>query len=344
MPLSSVAARPLPLPRRALSDFAKLLPGLFLVAAISALANAIANLIDVKGLSPMMLGILLGCALCNLRPLPKATAPGLRFASKTLLRLAVALLGLQITLGQLAGLGASGLALSAIVLFASFGFCLWVGGRLGIGRELTLLIASGTSVCGAAAIAGVNGSLDAREEEVTYAISTITLFGGLSMLAAPLLGALFGLSPEVYGQWVGLSLHEVANVVGAGFQGGELAGQTAVIVKLSRVLLLAPLILLILALPGRPAPKGAARAPIMPWFIGAFLLLCAANSTGLVPAALKAAALGATPVLMTAALTALGLGTDFRKLGALGAKPLMLGAAGTLFISTFALLLLGLVP
>lgn len=320
------------------------MPGLWLVVTITAAAYGLRGLPPLAALSPMIIGIILGAVLCNLAPLPRQLQPGLEISGKGLLRLAVALLGLQVTLDQIVALGPWSLASAAVALGATFFVTIALGRMLGVAQSLTLLIASGTSVCGAAAIAGVNGVIRAKDEDVTYAVAAITLFGTLALFLYPLIARWIGLAPEVYGTWIGLSVHEVAQVVGAGFQGGEEAGRIAVLVKLTRVVLLAALVFGLAAWimrrrGGKPDAAATGRPPIVPWFILAFLGLSGVNSLGIVPEALRQQLVGATPVLLTAALSALGLGTHLGRLRQLGLRPMLLCALSTGFIAGLSLLL-----
>lgn len=324
---------------------ARYLPGLWLVVILTAAAYGLRNLPGLSTFSPMILGIVLGVVLCNVMPLPSRLGPGLGLAGKDLLRLAVAMLGMQVTLGQLVALGGWGLASAVIVLTATFLLTLGLGRILGVGAPLTTLIAAGTSVCGAAAIGGVNGAIRAKDEDVTYAIAAITLFGTLAMFLFPVIGQALELSETAYGTWIGLSVHEVAQVVGAGFQGGDEAGRTAVIVKLTRVILLAPLIMGLAAwYTLRPSREGAEdktpkRPPLVPWFVLVFLGLSGINSTGLIAEDLRQGMIGMTALLLTASLSALGLGTRFGRLRQLGLRPLLLCALSTGFISFLSLVL-----
>ena len=314
------------------------LPGLWLVAVVTAAAYGLRGFPLLSALSPMILGIILGVVLCNLVPLPPEVHPGLQVSGRTLLRGAVALLGLQVTLGEMATLGLWGLASTALTLFATFFLTIALGRALGVAAPLTSLIAAGTSVCGAAAIAGVNGVLRAKDEDVTYAVAAITLFGTIAMFLYPVIGEAIGLDTAEYGAWIGLSVHEVAQVVGAGFQHGDEAGRLAVIVKLARVVLLAALVFGLSIRLGRIGATSA-RPPLVPWFVLAFLACSAANSWGLVPQILRDPLVAITPVVLTAALSALGLGTHFGRLQQLGMRPLLLCALSTGFIAALSLIL-----
>lgn len=323
-------------------------PGLVLVAVITASAYGLRHLPFVSTLSPMISAIFVGMLFANTVGFSAAANAGIGLAGKRLLRLAVALLGLQLTFGQLAAIGLKGIAFAAAALLLTFFFTLWAGRALGVDRKLSLLLAAGTSICGASAIAGANAVTRADDEDVSYAVACITLFGTLAMFLYPFLQAAFDLSPHAYGLWIGLSVHEVAQVVGAGFQGGDLAGQTAVITKLARVMMLAPLViglaLFMTRSAANPTGRRAAGAQIVPVFIVGFLLLAMLNSFALVPEDIRAPIVATTPVLLTAAMGALGLGTNFNRLRQRGLRPLMLAAAATLFIAATGLLLIKFVP
>lgn len=293
----------------------------------------------------MISAIFVGMLFANMVGFPAAANDGIAIAGKRLLRLAVAMLGLQLTFTQLAAIGIEGLAFATVALLSTFFFTVWAGRLLGVDRRLTLLLAAGTSVCGASAIAGANAVTRADDADVSYAVACITLFGTIAMFFYPFLLAAFDIGPQAYGLWIGLSIHEVAQVVGAGFQGGEMAGQTAVVAKLARVMMLAPLVIGLAIFVARPVDDHPTRRPgvqLLPFFILGFLLLTILNSTGLLPEQIRTPIVSATPVLLTAAMGALGLGTSFTKLKQRGFRPLLLSAIASLFIAAAALLLVTL--
>ena len=326
-------------------SLASYVPGLVLVAVITASAYGLRHLPFLSALSPMISAIFVGMAFANLVGFSPVAHPGIAIAGKRLLRLAVALLGLQLTFTQLADIGARGVLCAAAALTATFLFTLGLGRALGVDRKLGILLAAGTSVCGASAIAGANAAVGAKDEDVSYAVASITIFGTAAMFLYPLLQALIDLGPQAYGMWVGLSVHEVAQVVGAGFQGGQLAGETAVVTKLARVMMLAPIVIGLAVVVRRPGSDRAgteSRGPLVPVFILGFLALVLLNSSGVLIEQLRAPIVSATPVLLTAAMGALGLGTSFTKLRKHGFRPLLLSAAASLFIALVALLLVKL--
>lgn len=319
-----------------------LLPGLALTGGIAAAAFFLRTLPGVGVLSPMILALLLGVAIHNLARTPAAVLPGITFSLKRLLRLGIVLLGLQLTVAQLAAVGAAGLFIVAAVLAATFFVTVRLAGPLGVRRPLAELIAAGTSVCGASAILAANSVSRARQEDVAYAIACITLFGSLSMALFPLLLPLLPLDAQAYGLWTGAAVHEVAQVVATAFQGGQEAGEFGTVAKLARVLLLAPLILAMgwAARRRAGAEDGEVGGSVpFPLFVVGFLAMVGVNSVIGVPEALAPWTTGLTSFLLTMALAAMGLGMNVRALRAQGLRPLALAAISWIFVSGLGLAL-----
>lgn len=323
------------------------LAGLALVFGISLIAFAIQKLTVFHLFSPLILSIFLGILIRNTVGVSRFCQPGIRFSLKRLLRVAIVLLGLQLSLENVKTIGVTGFLLTLLILASTFGLTLWLGKQLKVDAKLTRLIAAGTSICGASAVIATNTVVEDSEENVAYAVAMVTLFGTLSMLLYPLLPVLLQLTPEQFGFFCGSSIHEVAQVVAAAFQNGAVSGQMATIVKLSRVLLLAPMILLLglclMRAEVRERKLGLAQLPI-PWFIFYFLLVIVLNSLHLIPEPFRLRLLEVNQGLLTVALAAMGLETDLLKLRQIGAKPLYLAALSWLFISGFSLLLIKMVP
>lgn len=310
------------------------LPGVVLVAVITASAYGLRHLPFLSSLSPMISAIFVGMLFANVVGFAATANAGISVAGKRLLRLAVALLGLQLTFGQLVDIGPAGLVFAATVVVSTMLFTVWVGRLLGVEPRLTVLLAAGTAICGASAIAGANAVTRARDEDVSYSVACITLFGTIAMLIYPVLRGVLDLDPRSYGFWTGLSVHEVAQVVGAGFQGGEIAGQTAVVTKLVRVMMLAPVVVSLAFIAAKrdgSARQGSTRMP--PFFIIGFVLLVLLNSAGTLPSAIQAPIVSMTPVFLTASMAALGLGTKFSSLKERGFRPLLLAAVAAAFIA-----------
>ncbi|MGH2341758.1 YeiH family protein [Segnochrobactraceae bacterium EtOH-i3] len=335
------ALRALPV-RNWTSELVALVPGLALVAGVGVVAQAATHLPGLGLFSPMILAILLGMALRAVWTPPAVFGPGVRFAVRPLLRLAIVLLGARLTLGQMAAVGAGGLATIVVAMGGTFLFTIAVGKLLRVDTKLAELIAAGTSICGASAVIAAASVTRADEEDIAYAVATVTVFGTLAMLLYPLLAAPFGLTPEGFGLWSGASIHEIAQVVGAAYQGGPVALETGTVAKLARILLLAPMLMgLGLAVRHR-ADATAGAVPVLPWFVLGFILMVGVNSFGLIPEPVRLGMVDSTGLLLTLALAAMGLGTDARRIAARGARPLLLAALAFLFIAGVALLLVHL--
>ncbi len=303
------------------------LSGLLFVALFAVAALRIAEWPGIRELrlSPLIVGIVLGMVYANTlrHRLPAAWVPGIQFSAKVLLRLAVALYGFRISFQDLVAVGPPGLIASSVMLTTTFLLGAWLGRRLlGMDRDTTLLTAAGSSVCGAAAVLATESVLEAKPYKSAVAVGTVVLFGTLSMFLYPVLerSGLLGLSPEAYGVYVGATVHEVAHVVAAGAAVAG-AAEAAVIVKMTRVILLVPLLLIL----GAVVARGQAKLKI-PWFAVAFLAVAGFNSLGLLPGSWLAVIQHFDTFLLTMAMTALGMETGMEKLRAAGAKPLALAA------------------
>lgn len=318
---------------------AHLAPGIALVVAIALVATALAGLHD--ALSPLVVGVVLGAVVANLAPLPAVTVPGVRFGARSVLRCGIVLLGLRLSLGDLADLGAAGLAVVAVVVTVTFTGTRWLARRLGVPDDLGLLVATGYSICGASAIAAVDGVIHADEEESAYAIALVTLCGSLSILALPLLADPLGFAGEAFGTWVGGAVHDVGQVVATAATDGDDAIAAATVVKLSRVVLLAPLVATI-AISRRRAAGGAGsegdgvdreRPPLVPLFVVGFLAMIAIRSSGALSSEALDLASTAEKLLLTVALVALGMGVRVGALRRLGGRPLALGLASWVVVA-----------
>ncbi|NJL83808.1 MAG: YeiH family putative sulfate export transporter [Chloroflexaceae bacterium] len=322
-----------------------LVPGLLLTTAIALVATALSRLPSLSLLSPLILGIVLGIAVRNvLGPLPHCR-PGIVFSLKRLLRLAIILLGLQLSFAQVLLVGPVGLAIAVVTLVSTFIFTCWLGRYLGINRQLAQLIAAGTSICGASAVVATGSVVESSDEDVTYAVSIVTIFGTISLFTYPVLAMVLKLTPEAFGIWCGVSIHEVAQVVAAAFQTGEMSGELATVAKLSRVLFLVPMLLGLGFLSARKRRLAADRPgqPLpIPWFVLGFIALIGVNSLDVIPLALKDHIIQGNRFLLTISLTAMGLETSLRKIWQIGHKPFYLGAASWLFIAVLSLILVKL--
>ena len=318
------------------STYYALLPGVALTAALALLASLLHQLPFLGGLSTLILALGLGMALRNTAGLPAVCRAGVAFSLRRVLRFAVVLLGLQLSLRQLIDVGGLGLVIVGLTLGGSYLFTLAAGAWLRIDRTLCHLIAAGTSICGASAVLAANTVTQGTDEDGAYAIAVVTVFGTLSMLAYPCLAGPLTLSEPAYGLWAGASIHEVAQVVAAAFQNGPVSGELATVSKLSRVLLLAPVVAILGLVSARGAGlrEGPKHRPWpVPAFVLGFVAMCLLNTLVPLPAAVRDGVGVGNRFLLAVALAALGLETDVRKLSGKGPRPLLLGAASWLFIA-----------
>ncbi|WP_416971724.1 YeiH family protein [Streptomyces sp. 4F14] len=304
-----------------------LTPGLLLAATGTAVAFQLGTL--VPELSALTVAVVLGAAIGGV--LPEETREGMTWAARKCLRLGVVLLGLQLGLGEVLGLGAGTVAAVVATVLVTFAGTLLLGRLLRVPRGLTLMVATGFSVCGASAIAAMDSVTDTDKEEVATAVTLVTLYGSAAIAFLPFLGQALALSPEHLGAWAGISVHEVAQVVAAASPAGPGAVAVAVVVKLTRVVLLAPMVAGAGALHRRRTPGH--RPALVPLFVLGFLATMLLRTTGTVPAPVLASAKTATTLLFTAALFALGSGVRIGSLLRTGRRGLLLGALSTALVT-----------
>lgn len=315
-----------------------LAPGLGLCLVIAGIAIIIRNMTGIAALNPVVVALVLGVGLGAVIGRPAGLKPGISYAVRPVLRAAIVLLGFQVTLGMLASLGLGALVLAFLVVGLTLPFTIWLGRVMGVDPKLSLLIGTGTAICGASAIVAANQVARGKDEDVTYALAVITLCGTVALITLPYLGGFMGMSANTYGLWAGAAIHEVVQAVGAAAAGGPEAAQTGTVMKLARVFLLAPAVVALgwWVARSQMGEAGNAKAPV-PWFAFGFLALVVIGSTGLVPKLVVDASRFVVPIMLAASVAALGLQTDLRALHARGAAPLLLGVAATLFITLLAL-------
>ncbi|TQJ46307.1 YeiH family protein [Streptomyces sp. SLBN-115] len=317
------------------------IPGLAVALVLAVVAMAVGERLPVLGgpVTAVVLGVLVAAVR---RPAPRLT-PGMRLAGKPVLQTGVALLGAQLSLTQVLHVGAGSLP----VMIGSLAACLLaarvIGRRLGVGGDLRTLIGAGTGICGASAIAAVTPVIGAASAQVAYAISTIFLFNIAAVVVFPLVGHLIGMDPQVFGLFAGTAVNDMSSVVAVATAYGPGAVDDAVVVKLTRTLMIIPVCLGLALLAGRRA-RSAPSAPVrpaglVPWFLVAFLLAAAANSAGLVPATAHPGLKELSVFLITVALSAVGLSTDLTALRRTGPRPLLLGACLWVVVSSSSLAL-----
>lgn len=312
-----------------------LAPGLALTAGIAVLAYGLRYIPGVDKLSPMILAILIGAVIHNSLGKIAGTVDGVNFSLRRILRFSIILIGLQITAQQAAEVGFGGLAIIATGLLATLAATMLAGRLLGVSSGLALLIGVGTSICGASAIMAAKAATGGEDDDAAYAVAGVTLFGTIAMFLYPSLQNVLHLSDAAYGLWAGASVHEVAQAVFASSQGGHEALYIGTIAKLTRVAMMAPVIILLGELSVRLgfAGEGARGKPPFPWFLVGFLAMAGLNSVIAIPVEVSAPIRAATTFLLSMAMAAMGLHTNLRHVFSAGVRPLALGLFASAFIS-----------
>ena len=324
------------------------LPGLVMAVAVAAIAFILESLVKNYTsvvVSPLVIAVVLGALISNLGFLPENCRIGLGFSARNLLRLGIVLLGLQLSFAQVRELGVPGLALVIIVVAITFTGTQWLGRKMGLSHGLSLLVATGFSICGASAIAAMRPVSDADDDDMAYAIALVTICGTLAIFVLPAVGEMIDFSGVRFGSWVGASVHDVAQTVATAASSNEDAQHAAIVVKLTRVMLLAPLVAGVsfarrrklnranTPQSGNPQTK---LPPIVPLFIVGFIAAISLNSIfDLSPSVLDNAK-WIEKSLLACALGGLGAGVDARKLRRVGSRPLVLGLISWVLIATLS--------
>ncbi len=341
------------LPHAAAPSVRGQLNGVLFVALFAAAVTSASGLPAVErlGLSPLIVGILAGTVYGNaLRDgMPASWAAGVNFAARRLLRIAVAFFGLRVSLQEIAQVGLPGLAVSVLMVASTLAIGTWIGMRVfRLERDAALLTAAGSAICGAAAVLAFESTLQSKPHQSAMAVGSVVLFGTLSMFAYPLAwhAGWIPLDAQGLGLFFGGTIHEVAQVVGAASDVGAQVVHTATIVKMTRVMLLVPVLLALgvwLARAPRRATQSATRpagspatadaAPrklAVPWFALGFLGCVILNSLGVLPEPALHTLNTLDTFALTMAMTALGIETRLAQVRAAG--PRALGAGLVLYL------------
>jgi uncharacterized integral membrane protein (TIGR00698 family) len=306
-------------------------PGIVVAAAGAAGALAVNAVVPV--LSALTVAVLIGVLIGS--RLPRTTESGLQWVSRRFLRIGVVLLGLQLSVQDVTRLGWGTVTAVVVTVLISFTGTLALARLVGVSKGLGLLVATGFSICGASAIAAMDSVARTDKEDVAAGVTLVTLYGSAAIALVPIIGA--GMDAEFLGKWAGLSVHEVAQVVAAASPAGATAVAAAVIVKLTRVVLLAPMVAGVGLMQRK---QGGAHPPIVPLFVVGFLAMIALRSTGAVPTFLLDGVKFTTTVLFAAAMVALGSAVRIGELIRTGRRGLLLGALSTVLVGTVSLIAL----
>jgi uncharacterized integral membrane protein (TIGR00698 family) len=332
---------PLSASRQWLSRLQQLGPGLMVSLAI---AMASAFIADHYGGPTLLYALLFGMA-CHFLSEHSRCLPGIEFASRTILRLGVALLGARITLEQIGSLGWETVLAAVLAVTATIAIG-WISARLlNVRADFGVLTGGAVAICGASAALAISAVLPKHENSERDTLLTVVGVTGLStvaMITYPIISKLLGFTPEQAGTFLGGTIHDVAQVVGAGYMISPATGDIATVVKLLRVALLVPAVVVITWLFRRQQSTQTdhgRRIPLVPGFLVAFMILVAVNSSGFLPVSLSSEISELSRCCLVIAIAALGVKTSLQKLASVGWRPIALLVGETLFL---AVLVIGL--
>jgi uncharacterized integral membrane protein (TIGR00698 family) len=319
------------------------LPGLALVFGVAVVAAVVGRMVPVVG-GPVI-GIVLGIALAALIRPGTRLRPGIAVGATTVLQGSVVVLGSQLSLLQIVRVGAGSLPVLLGTLSVALVGAYWIGRWLGVTGDQRTLIGVGTGICGASAIAAVTPVIGAAGVDVAYAVSTIFLCNISAVLVFPVIGHLLGMSQHAFGLFAGTAVNDMSSVVAVAGTYGHAAANDAIVVKLTRTLMIIPISLALAALVARRERRTAGRAHrvrvgrLVPRFLVGFLIVATANSLGLIPDAIHPALREVSVFAIIVAMSAIGLSTDLAGLRRAGPRPLLLGVClwGAVTLASLAL-------
>jgi uncharacterized integral membrane protein (TIGR00698 family) len=317
-----------------------------LVAVVLAIASV--SLAEHYGASAMLFALLLGMAMNFLSTEGRCVA-GIQFSASTLLRLGVALLGVRITLGQITALGPLPIAIVVVSVALTMAFGILLARLLGYRNRFGVLTGGAVAICGASAAMAIAAVIPVRDEDSVKERATIFTVIGVSTLSTvamvvyPMIVTALGLDTAQSGIFLGGTIHDVAQVVGAGYGMSKETGDVATIVKLLRVAMLLPVILVITLSYRKQQPAreaGAPKPPLLPWFVVAFAILVAINSVGLIPTGVQHGLQTLSTWLLVIAMSAIGMKSHLKDVATVGFKPILLMVSETLFLALLVVALM----
>jgi uncharacterized integral membrane protein (TIGR00698 family) len=319
----------------------KYIPGFGLILAISLPAWFIQDQITVNGktvVSAVAIAILMGILIRNLIGVPDGCNLGTSFTVRRVLRIGIALMGAQLSLGQVLSTGATAVLVVATCIVLAILVVRFISVRLGMSDRLGTLLGVGTSICGVSAIVVTAPVIEAQDEETSLAVATITVFGLLAILVYPFLGHLRHLSDTFFGTWAGLAVNDTSQVVATGLIYSQKAAEVATVVKLTRNLFMAPVIVVLSwYYLNRQAEGGRVRGiplhQIVPFFILGFLMMAVLNSLGMFSLPVRHAIQGVSQFSIVCALAGVGLETHVGAMKRIGLRPFYAGLCAAAFMA-----------
>ena len=319
----------------------QLFPGMLACAVVAAAATFLSQH---YGAPVMLFALLLGLAM-NFLSAEGPCAPGIEFTARQVLRIGVALLGLRITAAQVAALGWHPIVLVVFTVVLTIIVSMIAARLLGFQSLFGLLTGGATAICGASAALALAAALPAhaqKERATLFTVIGVSALSTLAMIAYPMLARWLGLDARDAGIFLGGTIHDVAQVVGAGYSLSHETGDIATLVKLMRVAMLLPVIMVAATLARARTSEGSKRPPLLPWFAVAFAALVAINSTGWIDKSVQALGSDVSRWCLVASIAGIGMKTQLKDVASVGLKPVVLMLGETVFLAVLVLGLLRL--
>lgn len=332
-----------------LKSYTKILPGFCISLIIAIIATFLESLLPIHLIGSSVIALFIGIAINSFWK-PSYLKSGLNFTSKKILKLAIILLGTSLSIGTILTVGRISLIVMFFTLLTCFGGGYFVGKALGLDWKISNLISAGTGICGGSAIAAIAPVIDAKDDDIAYAMSATFLFDMLMIVLFPIMGHFLGLSDMAYGLWAGTAVNDTSSVVAAGYAFSEVAGDFATMVKLTRTLSIIPTVIIFSIINVKIKEKAALSSgntnitrkkvnffTLFPWFIVGFLVLAGVNSLGFIAPSVSLLAKDVSKFLMVVALSAIGLKTSFKDMKKSGTTPMIHGFIISLLVVVVAI-------
>lgn len=333
-----------------MKNMKKIIPGFAVALIIAVAAKWLESLLPIHLIGASVIALFIGMIINHFHKPGDTTISGLQFTSKKILKFAIILLGASLSIGTILEVGRISITVMIFTLLTCFGGGYFIGKALGLNWKLSNLISAGTGICGGSAIAAIAPAIDAKDNDIAYAMSATFLFDMAMIILFPILGRAMGLNDMAYGLWAGTAVNDTSSVVAAGYAFSETAGDFATMVKLTRTLSIIPTVIVFALIELKikkkemltHGTKAEAKAQInfytlFPWFILGFVALAILNSLGFIPSAISAAAKELSKLLMVCALAAIGLNTSFNDMKKAGITPMLHGFIISLLVVIVAI-------
>ncbi len=331
------------------SKQSRLVPGLILAIILATISFYLGKLNTI--LNDVIIAILIGALMRNTTGIPEATIEGLRFCLKRVLRVAIILLGVQLSFKQVINTGGESLIVILFVVSVAIPVTYLIGKKLGLNSQICALLGVGSAICGASAVLATGPAIKAKERDIALAVATIFIFNTLALFLFPVLGHILQLSDLTYGTWTGAAVQDVSSVVATGFTYSQNAGEIAMVVKLTRTVFIIPVVfLLALFFTWKNRQSGTEFEPnktisyrkIFPWYVLGFLGMSILNSLNVFTDPVVATINPITHFLILMVMVSVGTDLDFGEMKKVGLSFLYAGLAGMLIMSILSLILIGL--